>query len=111
MQVKSNAAKPGSPGFQFAEFLEKIRVHRSLGSSHNAPRSESLRTSSPNVQLVLLEEAADAVKGALDGHGNRRYLDTGVGAKDRDGFVALFRRDRQDGVEHERGDHGAVLAP
>ena len=39
-----------------------------------------------------------------------RDFDAGVGAEDGDGLRALFRRDGQGRVEHERGDQGAVFA-
>ena len=42
-------------------------------------------------------------------HANGRDLHTGVGAEDGDFFFALVRWDGEDGVEHERRDHGAVL--
>ncbi len=57
-----------------------------------------------------MRTAAHAVQCAFDAIGNGGNFHPRIGAKDSDGFGALFRRDGHYGVEHERGDERTVLA-
>ena len=63
-----------------------------------------------DVETVLLGELLHARQIGFDRLGDGGDLNAGVGAEDGDGFFALFGRNRQDGVEDERREHGAVLA-